>query len=224
MRAEGMPLRSQGPGVVGLVVDTPTFVLREDTFSRHSSRLVGTMREIIRRYVAFVIRNPTRVLVAAVVTSVLLSLAAMRVTVDLDPEKLLPADHPYILLDRAIRNEFGGKNLVAIAVLPQSGEIWKREVLEVVHDLTLDLLNARGVIRQTVVSLSSPNVRVPADRGGLLGAPLLMESVPQTDRAIASLRSAYEREALLNGMLSSAANRAAIGFADFYHAVSLAEI
>jgi len=182
------------------------------------------MKAALERYVSFTVRRPVAVLTTSIALSLLVVAGTLRVRVDLDPEQQLPADHPYVQVDRAIRNQFGGKNSVAIAVLPKAGDIWHHDVLSVVHGITLDVLNVRGVIRQTVASLSSPYVRIPVDRGGMLASTVLMEAVPETEQGISELRGAYEREPLLRGMLSGVDGRAAIIFGDFYDDVPHAAI
>ena len=170
----------------------------------------------LRRYAEFIARHAWAVLLVALVATTIIASGMSRLVVNLDPEQALPADHPYIVTDRTIRKEFGGTNFVAIALVPKSGSIWRPEVLGVVHDLTLDLLNAPGVIRQNVVSLSSPYVRVPEDRGGVLTSDYLMKAVPADAAGVTALRDRYNQEPLFKGTVVSDDERAALILADFY--------
>lgn len=178
----------------------------------------------LRRYATFIVRHAWAVLAAAVVGSALVAAGMSRLVVDLDPEQQLPADHPYVVVDRTIRKEFGGKNFVAIALIPQNGTIWRRDVLQVVHALTTDMLNAPGIIRQNVASLSSPYVRIPVDRGGILAVDYLMKEVPADDAGVAALRERYRQEPLFRGTVVSEDERAALVLADFYADTPVAEI
>jgi predicted RND superfamily exporter protein len=164
------------------------------------------------------------VLVSSLIVSGIMASGMVRLVVDLDAEKLLPADNPHIVLDRRIRNEFGGKNFVAIAIVPKSGTIWRPDVLQVVHGLTLDLLDAPGVIRQNVVSLSSPYVRVPTDQRGVLTVDYLMRDVPKDEAGITALRDLYHSEPLFRDTVVSVDERAAMVLADFYDDTSDAAI
>jgi len=96
--------------------------------------------------------------------------------------------------------------------------------LQVVYDITLDLLNSRGIISQNVVSLSSPYVRVPIDRGGTLVVDYLMRDVPADEAGIEALRKLYLSEPLVRGNVVSDDERAAMILADFYDDMTLAEI
>lgn len=174
------------------------------------------MAEFLERYSQFVARHGWLVLAVTLLGTLALSLGISRLEVNLDPQNQLPADNPYITVDRKIRAEFGGKNFVAIALVPRSGTVWRPDVLRAVHDLTLDLLNAPGIIRQNVVSLSSPYVRAVRDRGGALFADSLMKEAPADEAGIRALRDLYESEPLVKGTVVSDDERAALVLVDFY--------
>ena len=170
----------------------------------------------LRRYAEFIARHAWAVLLVSLIATTIIASGMRRLAFNLDPDEELPADHPYIVADRTIRKEFGGTNFVAIALLPTSGSIWRPDVLRVVYDLTNDLLNAPGVIRQNVVSLSSPYVRVPEDRGGILTSDYLMKEVPADAAEALALRDRYDHEPLFKGTVVSDDERAALVLADFY--------
>ncbi|OFV87155.1 MAG: hypothetical protein A3J75_06785 [Acidobacteria bacterium RBG_16_68_9] len=174
------------------------------------------MQHLLRTYAELVVRHAWLVLLGALAVSGALASGMTRLVVDLDMEKQLPADSPYVLVDRMIRKDFGGKNFVAIAIVPAAGTIWRKDVLELVHALTLDLLVAPGVIRQNVISLSSPYVRIPTTRDGTLVVDYLMQDVPADETAITALRERYQGEPLFRGTVVSEDERAAMILADFY--------
>ena len=182
------------------------------------------MLELLRRYADFVVRRAWVVLVVSLLASAVAASGMRQLAVQLDPEAQLPADHPYIVIDKKIRKEFGGKQFVAIALVPRSGNVWTKEVLTTVHDLTADLLNAPGIIRQNVVSLSSPYVRIPVDRGGSLSVDYLMRDVPADPQAIGELRERYRSEPLFKGTVVSEDESAALVLADFYDDVKVADV
>ena len=174
------------------------------------------MQELLSAYAGHIVRHPWRVLILSLAATAAVAAGMSRLTVNLDLEQQLPADHPYVEVDRKIRKEFGGRNFVAIALVPQSGTVWRPDVLRVVYDLTLDLLNAPGIIRQNVASLSSPYVRVPRDHGGTLTADYLMKEPPTDEAGVTAVRDLYEQEPLFKGTVVSNDGRAALVFGDFY--------
>lgn len=178
----------------------------------------------LRRYAAFVVRHAWTVLALSMLGAMLLTAGVLRLKVELDHEKQLPQDHPYIVLDKKIRAEFGGKQFVAIAVIPKQGDVWTTPVLSAVHALTLDVLDAPSIIRPNVVSLSSPYVRVPVDQGGALRVDTLMRDVPRDATEVAEIRARYLAEPLFRGTVVSADGRAALVLADFYDDARPAQI
>ncbi len=184
----------------------------------------GASGNVLRRYAGLVVRRPWSVLVVSLAATAVVACGVARLAVDLDPERSLPADDPYVTVDRRVRKEFGGRNFVAIALIPRAGNVWQLPVLRSVHALTLDLLDAPGVIRQNVVSLASPYVRVPADRDGVLTADYLMREPPEDEAGIRTLRAVYESEPLVKGTVVSEDERAALVLADFYEGTDEAKI
>jgi len=180
--------------------------------------------EFWRSYAGFVVRRPRVVVCASLIATAIIASGVHRLVVEVDQEMSLPADHPYIAIDRKIRAEFGGQNFVAIALVPTAPTIWRHDVLQAVYDLTLDLLRSPGVMAQNVVSLSSPYVRVPRDRDGVLTIDYLMKDVPNTEADVAALRILYNSEPLFKGALVSADERAALVLVDFFDGVSVEQI
>ncbi len=174
------------------------------------------MVEFLGAYAAHIARHPWRVLILSLAATAAVASGMSRLSVNLDLEQQLPADHPYVAVDRIVRKEFGGRNFVAIALVPKVGTVWRPEVLRLVYDVTLDLLESPGIIRQNVASLSSPYVRVPRDHGGTLTADYLMKEPPADEAGVAAVRDLYEQEPLFKGTVVSNDERAALVLADFY--------
>jgi len=174
------------------------------------------MIELLKNYARFVVRHAWLVLGVSLLGSLVLAAGVAKLQIQLDPEGQMPADHPYIVIDKKIRKEFGGKQFVAIALVPRSGDVWTKDVLGKVHALTAELLDAPGVIRQNVASLSSPYVRIPVDRGGALTVDYLMRDAPADDRGVADIRERYRSEPLFKGTVVSNDERAALVLADFF--------
>jgi hypothetical protein len=178
----------------------------------------------LRRHAAFLVRWPRLTAAASVLAAGLLATGAGRLTVELDPERQLPAADPYLAVDRLIREEFGGRRFVAIAIVPRTGNVWRGDVLRSIYDMTLEFLDAPGIIRQNVLSLSSPYVRVPDDRDGTLSVEYLMRDVPTEQSGIEALRDRYRREPLVRGTVVSRDERAAMLLLDFYPEMDAEEI
>lgn len=177
---------------------------------------IDPMGELLRKHAQFIVRHAWAVLAVSLVATAIIASGMTRLKISVDADQQLPANHPYIVVDRQIRKEFGGTNFIAIALVPQSGTIWRRDLLQVVHDITDELLVAPGIIRQNVVSLSSPYVRIPKDQDGVLTIDYLMKEVPPDEAGIAAVRDLYRQEPLFKGTVVSDDERAALVLVDFY--------
>jgi len=131
------------------------------------------------------------------------------------PVALLPADDPWVQLDREIAAEFGMEQPVVWVLEARAGSVWTPAVLGRVQALTRDVLTIPGVIATDVVSLASPNLRdlhVTEDR---LEPIYLMRDVPASDDAMAALRKRIESDPNYRGTLVSLDGRAAMVVANF---------
>jgi len=171
---------------------------------------------LLDRYVRFLVRRAGVVLVAILLVTAWLAAGLPRLRTDFDVEASLPADHPFVRIDREIRATFGGRNTVIVAIVPREGDAWRPEVLEVVRDVTLAALRLPDVIAQNVVSLASPSVRHVEDTGGGLSVDYLMREVPRTPAEIARLRAWVDEDPQLRGLLVTPDDKAAIVLLDFW--------
>src|SRR5262245_32123471 len=177
----------------------------------------------LERYARFVVRHAWAFTIGVAIATVVLALGIRRLETDFNIERSIPASHPFIQIDRQIRQEFGGRNTMIVAIVPREGDVWRPEVLETVRKATLMALRLPNVIAQNVVSLAAPSVRHVEDRGGSITVDYLMKDVPQTPDEIAALRARLESDPQLKGMLVTPDQRAALLLVDFWDGVPAQE-
>lgn len=171
----------------------------------------------LERYVRFVTSRPWTVLIAVAAVTAGLGGGIPRLQQDFSVEAMMPANHPFIQIDRTIRQQFGGRNAATIALMPKDGgDVWRPEVLDVVRQVTLDALQLEEIIAQNVVSLAAPSVRHVEDEGGAIKADYLMRETPQTPEQIAALRAKLESDPQLKGMLVTNDQKVALVIVDFW--------
>lgn len=170
----------------------------------------------LERYTRFLVRHAILFLVAVGVATAGITLGIGKLETHFDIEASLPDDHPFIVIDKRIREAFGGRNTVMAGIVPTEGEVWRPEILEVVRDFTLASLRLEGVMAHAVVSLAAPSVRYVEDTGGALSVDYLMREVPQTSEEIAALRAKVEADPQLAGILVTPDQRAALVMLDFW--------
>jgi hypothetical protein len=157
----------------------------------------------------------TVIIVAGVLTA-LLALQAGRLTVRFDPDATFPPDDPVVQLDSEIRAQFGGRNLVVIAVVPHQGTVWTPDVLAAVRDVTLAVRDLPGVMDHAIVSLAAPTVRHVEVSPDGIREEYLMRQVPDTAEGIARLREVVMADPLLRGGVVADDEHAALVLADFW--------
>jgi predicted RND superfamily exporter protein len=179
---------------------------------------------LLDRYARWLVRHAWFVLaVIAGITAVVAS-GMRHLRTEFSVEASLPANHPFVQIDRTIRKQFGGRRTLMLAVVPKTGDVWQPEVLSTVRDLTLAGLRLDDVIAQNVISLAAPSVRHVEDRGGAIVTDYLMRDVPQTPEEMAALRERVESDPQLRGMLVTPDQRAALVVLDFWEGPESYEI
>jgi len=143
----------------------------------------------LRTYASFVLRRRWWVLASVLAATVLLGVGVTRVYVEVDPEKQLPQDHPYIQAFHEIHRLFGDWNLVVIGVQPKNGATFTPTFLGKVKEITDRLAEVPGVVIPLLHSIAAPTTKyVAAGEDGLLVEPLMGE-VPTTLAAAQEVRS-----------------------------------
>ena len=177
------------------------------------------MEAALGRYFAWVTRRPKRILLACAGITAILAAAALRVRVYVDIDANLPASHPYVQADREIQADFGGRNIMAIAIRSRRGSMWSPEGLALLVRLTRDVSALPGVVAGSVFSLASPKAKdIRGTEEGFEVRPILAE--PPTDAAgVEAVRAAFERNRSTLGPLVADDGRAAAVFFEFAEGV-----
>jgi len=179
---------------------------------------------LLERYTRFLVRHAAWMLVAIAIVTAGIAAGMGKLEMHLDIEASMPADHPFIVVDRKIRDAFGGRNTVMVGIVPKEGDVWRPEILRVVRDFTLAALRLDGIMAHSVVSLAAPSVRHVEDSGGSLSVDYLMREVPETPEEIATLRARVEADPQLAGFLVTPDQKMALVVLDFWHKEPSAEM
>lgn len=103
-----------------------------------------------------------RVLVLALIalTTIVLGYEATKLRMDAGFYKGLPTEHEYIKTFLEYQDRLFGANRVIIVVRNTKGDIWNKQFLKTLNDVTQDIFYLPGVDRRTVTSLWTPNTRI----------------------------------------------------------------
>lgn len=100
-----------------------------------------------------------RVLVLSVlsVTTIVMAWFGMQLRMEAGFEKQMPIGHEYVKTFTAYRDQLFGANRLTVVVKAKNGQIWNREALARLYDVTQAVIYLPGVDRLGVQSLWTPN-------------------------------------------------------------------
>ncbi len=103
-----------------------------------------------------------RVLLLAIlgIITVVMGYQATTLRMDAGFFKGLPTQHEYIETFREYQDRLFGANRVIIVLRNTKGDIWNKQFLKTLNDITQDIFYLPGVDRRTVTSLWTPNTRI----------------------------------------------------------------
>ena len=117
------------------------------------------LERLIQKVSDFVFGNRKILLIVFSVMTLLFAASATQLVVDAGFNKMVPLKHPYMQVYRDYEKVFGGANRVAVAIVQKDGDIYNREYMSKLKNLTDDMFLLNGVDRPSVKSLFTPNTR-----------------------------------------------------------------
>ena len=157
--------------------------------------------------------NPKIVLSMILGVTLLFSLALPNLRFYSDFADLLPQNHRYIKVYNKLKENFGGANMIVVAVEVEQGTIFNDETLRLVYDVTQGLDNLPSVNHNLVSSLTHRTVRKTFldDQGGFASESYYDAQKPH--RTVAELEQ-LKKDVIANptvyGLLVSPDMRAAL--------------
>jgi uncharacterized protein len=166
-------------------------------------------------YARWVVRHRWLVLAAVLGVTIFLTRAATRLHVEVDPDRQLPQDHPYIQTLNEVHRLFGDKNLVVVSLVPHDGQVFTPAFLQKVAEVTERIRRVPGANPALIQSLAAPQVKDIRGTADGMEVERVMET-PPTDAAGAEAvrRRAFNNDAFV-GTLVSADGSAALIQASF---------
>src|SRR5439155_21475593 len=98
-------------------------------------------------------------LAAVLLATALLSRSAGRLHVEIDPDRQLPQDHPYIQTLNDVHRLFGDKNLVVVGLFPHDGNVFTPAFLRKLAEVTDRIRRVPGANQALIQSLAAPQVK-----------------------------------------------------------------
>jgi predicted RND superfamily exporter protein len=109
---------------------------------------------------ALFFRGRVLLLAGLALFTVAMGYEASKLRMDAGFYKGLPTHHPYIETFTEYQDRLFGANRVIIVLRNTKGDIWNKQFLSTLNDITQDIFYLPGVDRRTVTSLWTPNTRI----------------------------------------------------------------
>ena len=128
-------------------------------------------------------------IVFALITVALLTVAARGLRIDASFTKQLPLKHEYMQTFVKHQSEFGGANRVLIALVARDGNMFTPGFFDALKKATDEVLVMDGIDRARVQSLFTPNVRyMEVVEGGIEAGNVVDSEFVPTPEALAKVR------------------------------------
>jgi predicted RND superfamily exporter protein len=164
-----------------------------------------------QRVLNFAIAKP-KVIYSLLLLITLLSVAMLpQIAIDTDPENMLSQNAPARVFHNQIKTDFLMRDMIIVGLVSKN-TVFTPEVLSVVEQLTNQILQLDGVIKQDLLSLNVvDNIRQLTNEQGVNQGVLfeyLMKQAPTTLKASQDIQQAVKRLPMLNNTLVSGDNKA----------------
>src|SRR5437762_13461291 len=113
----------------------------------------------LKTYAAWVVRHRFAVLFAVLLGTLFLARATTHLRVEVDPDRQLPQDHPFIQTLNDVHRIFGDKNLVVVGLFPHDGNVFTPSFLKKLAEVTDRLRRIPGANQSLLQSLAAPQVK-----------------------------------------------------------------
>ena len=147
------------------------------------SRLASTLEKLIFGHRLVI------VIVFALITGVMLFVAARGLRIDASFTKQLPLKHEYMQTFVKYQGEFGGANRVLVALIARDGNMFTPGFFDALKKATDEVLVMDGIDRTRVQSLFTPNVRyMEVVEGGIDAGNVVDSEFVPSPQALAKVR------------------------------------
>ena len=137
-----------------------------------------------------IFNNRAIILFGFLVLTLFLGYNAIKIKPDASFERMIPLEHPYIVNMLKHREDLGNLgNFVRVAVATKDGDIFDKQYMETLKEITDEMFYLDGVDRSGLKSLWTPNVRwVEVTEQGFQGGEVIPEGYDGSPASLEALR------------------------------------
>ncbi|HXG19951.1 MAG TPA: MMPL family transporter [Methylomirabilota bacterium] len=116
---------------------------------------------------------------------------------------LLPYRHPFVQVHFKFANQFGGANNINVMLKVSKGDVFTKEILKKIYDMTQAMDRVTGVNHDQIASIGHRTTRYLTVLGGTIATPPVMRRPPKTDEEVEEIRKiCYNTESIYGKLVS----------------------
>jgi len=171
---------------------------------------------MVNKIAEIILKFRTLILVVVIITTAMFGYFIKDIRIATDFDALMSHKHDYIKTFKQYREKFGGANDVYIVLEAKEGDIFQREFLQKIQKIQHELHLIPAVNHYQVISLASSKLKLIEPVFDAIQTSVIMEKVPQTEKALAKLKKDVKNDKTINGVWVSADGKAALIKASFH--------
>jgi uncharacterized protein len=116
---------------------------------------------------------------------------------------LLPYRHPFVQVHFKFADQFGGANNVNVMIKVDKDDVFTKEVLKKIFDMTQAMDRVFGVNHDQIASIGHRTTRYLTVLGGTIATPPVMRRPPKTDEEVEEIKKiCYNTESIYGQLVS----------------------
>ena len=169
------------------------------------------MTSFVKSYARWIIAHRLAALGIMVLVTVLLGRAATRLHVEIDPDRQLPQDHPYVQTLNDLHRLFGDKNLVVVGLFPHDGNVFTPAFLRKVAQVTERIRHVPGANPALIQSIAAPQVKDIRGTEEGMEVERVMETPPDDQAGAEAVRQrVFANDAYVGTLVAADGSAAAV--------------
>ncbi len=172
----------------------------------HGEAKSGFAKWYVDITVPIIFHKRARTLIVILLATLFLGFHATQLRLDAGFEKQLPLGHPYIQVFQQYQKEFGGANLVLMAIKQKEGkgDIYNAEFMTTLRKATDALYFLPGMDRSRVSSMVTPDVRyLEVVEDGFQGGNVVPADFTPTPEMLQKVRQNVEKSGIIGRLIAN---------------------
>ncbi len=152
---------------------------------------------------ASLIRNRLPVAIITGIFTAFMAYRTFQIEMSTAFNDLLPYRHPFVQVHFKFANQFGGANNVNVMLKVEKGNVFTKEILKKIYDMTQAMDRVTGVNHDQIASIGHRTTRYLTVLGGTIATPPVMRRPPKTDEEVEEIKKiCYNSEAIYGQLVS----------------------